>query len=44
MSTDDSSIIIQLIKHNQDFKDLITEQNKIIWKIAKEMTIDKNNF
>ena len=39
----DSNIIIQLIKQNQDFKDLIIEQNKSIVEAIKHNGINGNN-
>ena len=45
IKTDDSSIIIQLIKQNQDFKDLIIEQNKtIVEAIKHNNTTNSNNI
>jgi len=39
----DSNIIIQLIKQNEDFKNLLIEQNKTILELSKNNSITNNN-
>jgi len=39
----DSNIIIQLIKQNEDFKNLLIEQNKTIIELSKNNSITNNN-
>jgi len=39
----DSNIIIQLIKQNDDFKNLLIEQNKTICELSKNSTITNSN-
>ncbi len=40
----DSNIIIQLIKQNEDFKNLLIEQNKTIIELSKNNSITNNNI